>query len=49
VLDDLARLMDDVGEPLADTLRDRWGRAWHLETGRCPRCGEAGQYHESAP
>jgi hypothetical protein len=49
VLDDLARRIDEVGVALADTLRARWGRAWHLETGRCPWCGIPGDYHEVTP
>lgn len=48
-LDELARRLDDVGEPLATTLRPRWERAWWAETGRCPKCGETGEYHESEP
>lgn len=38
------KLMDEVGEPTASTLRHRWEREWHQETGRCPRCGERGEH-----
>lgn len=47
-LDELARRLDDVGEPAATELRRRWAREWHRETGRCPTCGEPGPYHDPA-
>jgi len=43
---DLLRLVDDVGEPRASTLRREWARAWWQETGVCPFCGERGVYHD---
>jgi hypothetical protein len=44
-VDDVVRLIDEVGEPLADRLRHCWEREWATETGRCPRCGEPGEPH----
>lgn len=41
-LDELARRLDDVGEPVATELRHRWEREWWTQTGRCRRCGEPG-------
>ncbi|MBI2218951.1 MAG: hypothetical protein HYU51_16825 [Candidatus Rokubacteria bacterium] len=42
---EVIRLIDEVGEPRATRLRDRWEGEWHRETGRCPRCGERGERH----
>ena len=47
-LDELARRLDDVGQPAATELRRRWEQEWWTKTGRCPRCGECGPYHDSA-
>jgi hypothetical protein len=38
----ILRLIDEVGEPLATRLRRQWARQWHEETGVCPFCGETG-------
>ncbi len=43
---EILRLIDEVGEPTATTLRRQWARAWHQETGICPYCGERGPYHD---
>ena len=45
-LDELARRLDDMGEPAATELRRRWEEEWWRETGRCPRCGETGPRHD---
>lgn len=42
---EVVRLIDEVGEPTASTLRHQWEREWHQKTGRCPRCGELGERH----
>jgi hypothetical protein len=39
---EIVRLVDEIGERLATTLRQRWEMEWHQETGRCPRCGVQG-------
>jgi len=43
---EILRLIDDVGQPRATSLRHQWARAWHRETGVCPYCGERGVYHD---
>jgi TubC N-terminal docking domain len=48
VLDELNRLLDEVGEPSATGLRRRWAEEWHRDTGRCPTCGEPGSLHGDA-
>jgi hypothetical protein len=45
-LDELAKRLDDVGEPTATELRRRWEEEWCRETRRCPRCGETGPRHD---
>lgn len=45
-IDEVVRLMDEVGEPDATELRRQWARRWHEETGVCPWCGTPGDYHE---
>jgi hypothetical protein len=46
VYQEILRLIDEVGEPAATTLRRAWARQWREETGRCPTCGEPGVYHD---
>lgn len=46
-LDELARRLDDVGEPAATEHRRRWENEWHRESGKCPRCGETGPRHDA--
>src|SRR5262249_40195594 len=43
-IDDVVRLADEVGQPLADRLRHAWEAEWFRQSGRCPRCGEAGEH-----
>lgn len=43
---EVVRLTDDVGEPLASRLRHIWEVEWRRQTGRCPRCGEAEEFHD---
>jgi len=43
---EILRLMDEVGEPRATTLRREWAQEWWRETGACPFCGERGAYHD---
>ncbi len=43
---ELLRLIDEVGEPTATTLRRQWAREWWQETSVCPFCGEPGPYHD---
>lgn len=43
---EILRLIDDVGQPRATSLRRQWARAWHQETGVCPYCGDRGPYHD---
>ena len=45
VLDDEARLVDEVGVARADEIRARVARQWYAERGVCPYCGERGPYH----
>jgi hypothetical protein len=47
-LDEMVRLMDEVGEPDATKSRRRWARQWYLRTGICPWCGERGEFHAHA-
>lgn len=42
---EILRLIDDVGEPSATTLRRQWAREWWQETSVCPYCGEPGHYY----
>lgn len=44
-VNEVVRLVDDVGEPAATELRHPLETEWHRETGRCPRCGESGERH----
>jgi hypothetical protein len=46
IRDEVVRFEDEVGEPRAMELRHQWEADWHRETGRCPRCGEPGKYHD---
>lgn len=46
IYNDVVKAIDEVGEPLATTLRHRWEAEWHAERGVCPRCGEPGERHE---
>ena len=46
VYQELLRLIDEVGEQRATTLRRQWAREWWQETGLCPYCGERGLYHD---
>jgi len=46
VYQEILRLIDEVGEPTATTLRRAWAKQWHEETGRCPTCGEPGEFHD---
>jgi ribosomal protein S20 len=39
------KLIDEIGEPLATTLRHRFEVQWFEETGCCPRCGVRGTTH----
>jgi len=43
---ELLRLIDEVGEARAMTLRRQWARESWEETGVCPFCGERGPYHD---
>ncbi len=43
---EVLRLMDEVGEPVATRLRRQWARDWWQEIGVCPWCGERGLYHD---
>ncbi len=43
---ELLRLIDEVGEPTATTLRRQWAREWWQETEVCPFCGARGAYHD---
>jgi hypothetical protein len=45
LVDLIFKLEDEVGEPRASLLRQRWEIEYHRETGRCPRCGETGERH----
>ena len=36
--DEQARLIDELGTPLASAIRDAEARRWRLETGLCPVC-----------
>jgi hypothetical protein len=42
---EVVRLFDEVGEPVATMLRHRLEGEWHAETGSCPRCGARGERH----
>jgi hypothetical protein len=46
---ELLRLMDEVGEATATRLRRQWAWQWWQETGICPNCGNAGEFHDPAP
>jgi len=43
---EILRLIADVGEPRATTLRRQWAREWCEESSLCPFCGERGPYHD---
>lgn len=43
---EILRLIDDVGQPRATSLRHQWAREWWQETGVCPYCGDRGPYHD---
>lgn len=45
----IIKLIDEVGEPTATTLRRQWARQWWSETGICPWCGERGPFHNPEP
>jgi hypothetical protein len=45
-LDELTALADDLGPARSDLIRHEEARRWWQETGRCPWCGERGEYHE---
>jgi hypothetical protein len=44
-LNEVIRLVAEVGEPTATELRHRLEAEWHREAGRCARCGESGERH----
>lgn len=46
VLDDEARLIDEVGVRRADLIRAEVARTWHAEHGTCPWCGDRGPLHD---
>jgi hypothetical protein len=46
IYQEIVRLLDEVGEPTATERRRTWALEWHLETARCPFCGEPGAYHD---
>jgi hypothetical protein len=43
---EVLRLMDEVGKPLATRLRRQWAWEWKQSTGTCPTCGEPGVFHD---
>jgi hypothetical protein len=47
-LNEVVRLMDEVGEPVATELRRAWAHQWYLRVGICPWCGERGEFHVHA-
>lgn len=46
LLSEVRRFWDDVGPAFAEAVEHQEARAYSLETGRCPRCGERGAVHE---
>lgn len=43
---EIIRLIDEVGEPLATKLRRQWAREWWQATGVCPFCGRPEPDHD---
>src|SRR5262249_40234470 len=47
VINEVRRLLDEVGEPTATRLRLRWARSWSDKRQTCPTCGGR-EFHEPA-
>jgi TubC N-terminal docking domain len=44
-IENVVRLTDELGTPVADQLRHTLEGQWWAATGRCPRCGGQGERH----